>query len=294
MSTPQSYTFEASDADFQAAVLEKSHQVPVLVDFWAPWCGPCQVLGPVLEKLAVEGQGRFHLVKVNMDTSPMLAQLLRIQSIPAVKLFINGELRGEFMGAYPEPEIRRFLDQRLPSEAHHEAVDALHELDRGGADAAVQRLQAALARDPKDPAALIGLGMYHLQQGELAQAREMAERVSEVAVDQSAAVNGVKPRLAALRAGIFLSENAGDPAQAQARLAEREDDLDARFALGCTLALAGDFEAALEHLLYVVRRDRKAHDDGGRKGMLAVFDLLPPDSPLAQTYRNRLSSILFS
>ena len=288
------YVIEATDADFQQKVIDASHQMPMLVDFWAPWCGPCKTLGPLLEKLADEYDGRFTLVKVNMDENPMLAQALRIQSIPNVKLVVNGALQDEFAGAYPEPEVRRFLDHHLPSEADREAIQGIQQMDSGDLESAVERFRQTLAEDPRNAVALVGLGNYYIDQGDLEQAKAMERDVSEVELDRLPEQKAIENDLAELRAKIFLTEHAGDPSEAAAQLEANGDDLAARLPLACAQGLQGQFEPALEHLLRIVKQDRKFQGDAGRKGMLAVFALLPPESPLDGEYRQKLSSLLFA
>ncbi|MDH4247735.1 MAG: co-chaperone YbbN [Deltaproteobacteria bacterium] len=286
MQNANSYVSDVKEQDFERDVLVKSRTVPVLVDFWAPWCGPCKVLGPTLEKLAQAYKGRFHLAKVNMDESPMLAQVFRIQSIPAVKLFVNGELRDEFMGAYPEEEIVRFLKPHLPSSQGAEAVMGLDLVESGDLVKALPLFEKTLSTEPKNPVALLGMGFYHLEQGQIAEAKGMVERISEVSLDKLPDRQRLEKRLSQLKSWIYLMENAsengtGDP------------DLSARFTRACAEALEGRHEEALVALLDIVRINRGFREDAGRKGMLAVFDLLPPDSPLLGAYRSKLSNLLF-
>ncbi|MBI4082631.1 MAG: tetratricopeptide repeat protein [Candidatus Lambdaproteobacteria bacterium] len=293
MSSQSATVTEATDVNFQAAVLDKSQEVPVLVDFWAPWCGPCKVIGPILDKLAGEGAGKFELVKVNVDESPMVAQILRIQSIPAVKLFINGEIHGEFLGAYPEPEVRKFLEKYLPSDASMTAVDGMQLYQLGRTAEAARVFRAVLEKEPSSAAALLGMGTYHIDRGDVAEASQMVSRISEAELERIAKNEGLKRALAVLRARIFLTEGA-DNGRAAAGKDIGEDDLDARFQQACRQALKGAFQPALDELLRIVRKDRKLRDDGARKAMLAVFDLLPHTDPIAQAYRQKLSFVLFS
>ena len=278
---------EATDQDFEVKVIDKSHQVPILVDFWAPWCGPCRVIGPVLEKLASQSPGRFELVKVNMDESPMLAQMLQIQSIPAVKLFINGTIQDEFMGALPEAEVENFLEHNLPSEAVADAVLGMRMLEAGDRQGAMKVFRQVLQGEPKNPIATIGIGHAVLDEGDLDGAREFAAQVNEVELERLSERQQMEKMLAALKARIYLTENAEPDGAGPA-------ELTTRFSEACQAALRGDFEAALEAFLLIVKTERKFKEDGGRKGMVAVFDLLPANSQLTQAYRQKLSSILFA
>lgn len=287
--TPQDSAdaIEAGDQDFEAKVLERSHQIPVLVDFWAPWCGPCKVIGPVLEKLAKATPGRFELVKVNMDESPMLAQVLRIQSIPAVKLFINGQIQDEFVGAYPEPEVVRFLEHNLPSEQVDDAVMGLRAWQTGDHAGAMRIFQQVLQNEPRNPVALIGMGHCHMDGGNLDAAREAAASVNEVELEKLTDRAQMEKLLSILRSRIFLTEQTQPDGSGTGEVADR-------LRAGAEAALTGQFDRALEDLFKVVTTDRKLGDDAGRKAMLAVFDLLPPDSSLLATYRQKLSNFLFS
>ena len=279
-------TIEATDETFQEAILDASQEIPVLVDFWAPWCGPCKVIGPVLENLAAEMNGRFQLAKINVDENPGVAQAFRIQSIPAVMLFSQGTIKDQFMGAYPEPEIRKFLDNNLPSTGDLTAMDALQLWNAGQKTQAAQIFDEILASDPKNAVALLGQAYRAFDNGNTEAAESFVQQLNEADLDDLPERQQLEKMLAALKANMYLSG-----------LAQNEDQsspLAEKFTKACAHALSGEFQVALEGFLEVVKTDRKFADDGGRKGMIAVFDLLPADSELTADYRTKLSNILFS
>ena len=283
---PASSYFEANDQNFEQAVLQKSFEVPVLVDFWAPWCAPCREIGPILEKLADEGKGRFVLAKVNMDENPNLAFDLQIRSIPAVKLIVEGTIKDEFLGALPEPDLREFLDRNLPTEEDRGAKAGLDIHQTGDTIAAEAVFRETLKQDPANAKARVGLGRILVDSGKWAEAKSLIEDLDED--------DDVRRDLANLRGGILLYENAGVEQDLLEALQRDPNDLTARFALYCRYAIERKFQEALEGFLGNVKTDRKFMDDAGRRGMIAVLDMLPEGSDLDSTYRNKLSSFLFS
>ncbi|MDH4224081.1 MAG: tetratricopeptide repeat protein [Deltaproteobacteria bacterium] len=270
--------YDATDHNFEETVIRRSQTVPVLVDLWAEWCGPCKVLGPLLDKLAAEYKGRFVVAKVDVDHNPGLAQAFQVQSIPAVKLVVAGQLKDHFMGALPEPQIRAFLDANLPAAGGGDEADqALAALPPGDKEAALKHYQGILAQDPANPSAILGLAHLMAESGQWEEAQKMADSIEEKPEN--------KRNLNGLKAKVYLGQ------QAEAPL---DHPLGGAFQTACRQALAGDFQPALDGFLDILKKDRKFAQDGGRQGMLKVFDLLPPDSPLLPEYRQKLSFILFS
>ena len=285
-----SNAIDATEKDFQQKVVDRSQEIPVLVDLWAPWCQPCKTFGPLLETLAAEFSGKFELVKVNVDESPMLAQALQVQSIPAVKLVVNKEIRDQFDGALPEPELRAFLERNLPTDSESTAAEGLKLWLAGHKPQGAAILKRIAAAEPENPVALVGLGLAMIEDGQLEETKQVLEKVTDFDLDHLPEKQILLRGLAALRAKVFLMESVNEGLSA----APQPDSTEGLFLLACQAALTGDSESALEGFLSIVQKDRKFKDDGGRRGMLAVFSLLPEDSPLLGSYRSRLSSILFA
>jgi len=277
---------DVGDEDFEREVLERSKDVPVVVDFWAPWCAPCRALGPVLERLAAEHGGAFVLAKVNVDESPAVARALRIQSIPAVKAFRDGHIALEFVGAQPESAVRQFLAAVLPTEADRRAREGESRLAAGDTAAAEAGFTAALALDPRHPRALLGLARLHVARGDDPEALTLLERVPP-----SASVAREAERLAAeIRTRVDAT---GDEATLRGRVRANPGDLDARLQLGRVLAARGRYAEALAELLEVVRRDPGHADQAARKAMLDVFEVVGARDPLTEKYRSELAQALF-
>jgi putative thioredoxin len=284
---------EASDDDFEAAVLDRSSQVPVLVDFWAPWCGPCRALGPVLERIAGSAGGRFELVKINVDESPRVAARHGIRGIPAVKLFRDRDVVGEFVGALPERQVQAFLDQHLPTAAMREAALAAERLAAGDLAGARVAAEAALASDAGAAGPAASTAHAVLARLDLA-ARDLdgAEAHARAVPSSAAEWDMAQALLEAIELG-RAAKAAGDPAALEARIAAAPaGGLDDVFALAVHRMLDGDHRAALELLLGVVERDRRWRDEAARKAMLTVFQIIGARSPLADEYRRRLSILL--
>lgn len=281
------HAIDVSENNFMQEVIEASRRVPVLVDFWAPWCGPCRSLGPILEKLAAEYQGRFRLAKVNSDKNQALAGQFGVRGIPNVKAVVNGKVVNEFTGALPESAVREFIDALLPSPAEPLRLEALAARARGEADATRKLLLQAIRLDPRHEQARLDLIDILLDAGDLAEAQRLLDEMRDSGKNRG--------RIDSLAARLALAQSAAGGADAtslQARLAAAPADLEARLALANLLAVKRDYRAALEELLEIVRRDRAFQDDIGRKTMLQIFSLLGADSDLVREYRGRLSSLI--
>lgn len=283
----KSHVAEANAANFHERVIERSHRILVLVDFWAEWCAPCRSLAPLLEKVVASYGGRVELVKIDSDREPDLAARYRVRSIPNVKAFADGAVVDEFSGALPEGALRQFIERWLPSPAHGLLERALVVRRGGAGEQALALLDQALEADPGYEAAVLEKIDLLIELGRTPEASTLLEPLLFKARDQD--------RTRALQARLALQgdrEGGEDQAELERRVAARDDDLDARLALARRHAGLGRWSDALRLLLEIVRRDRSFGDDIGRRTMLDVFTLMPPDHPELRAWRARLAQTI--
>ena len=285
---------DGTEATFMADVIEASREVPVIVDFWAPWCGPCKTLGPALEAAVTAAKGKVRLVKIDVDQNQMIAAQLRVQSIPAVFGFVNGQPVDGFMGAQPASQIKAFVERLIAQgggndglEAALEAAEAM--LEEGAVADAAQTFAAILAEEAGNPAALSGLSRSHLALGDIGKAKAILDLVPAEKAGDSA--------ILAARAQIELAEataDAGDVGEFAAAVERDPGDHQARFDLAMALVAKGDQQGAIDALLELFRRDREWNDGAARAQLFKLFDSLGPKSELAAKGRRRLSSMIFA
>ena len=280
------HAIDVGSANFQQVVLEGSKRAPVIIDFWAPWCGPCRVLTPILEKLAREYAGKFTLAKINSDENQELAAEFGVRGIPAVKAVVDGQLVDEFTGALPESQVRAFIERVIPSPAEVTRRQAQPLMLAGRNEEALALLDKALQLDERNEAAKVDKLEMLVKLERIADATALLESLHPLTLDDS--------RVAALKATIgFSAAGAADPAALCARIDNNPRDLAARLDLARHHVRSQAFEPALQQLLEIIRCDRKFGDDAGRRTMLEIFSLLGSDHELVAKYRRLLASALY-
>lgn len=285
---------DSSTAGFNRDVLEASRTIPVVVDFWAPWCGPCKQLTPVLEKVVRAQAGKVRLVKINIDENQAIAAQLRVQSVPTVYAFVDGRPVDAFAGAQPESALKEFVERLVGGDDENDNMEAVlatgeELLEQGDLQGAAEVFASILQEDRENAQALAGLAQCYLKSGDMARARQT---IALVAPDKRSL-----PAVQSVNATLDLAEKAGGTTNLQdleARVATNPLDHQARFDLAIGLAAFGEKSGALEHLLELVRRDRKWNDEAARRQLLQLFEAWGPKEPLVSEGRRRLSSLLFS
>jgi len=281
------YIHNVGMQNFQNLVLENSINKPVLVDFWADWCQPCQTIMPMLAKLAEEYAGKFELAKVNADDEQELAAHFGIKSLPTMKLFVKGQLVDERLGAVAESEIRAMLDKHIVSESEQLMQAAMMAYEQGQTDKALELLNHALADDPENAVLKVTIAQMVQTQGDSESAVALLDSLDETGNKLDAAIK--------LRAEINLAAQLADLpdlSEIEQRLAQNPLDLDALMQKSRHFTAQGDYENAMECLLNIMRSDRSYEDDAGRQGLLELFDMLGGEHPSVQKYRRKLFTLL--
>jgi putative thioredoxin len=269
---------DANELDFEYEVITYSNQMPVIVDFWAEWCGPCKVLGPILEQLTAEGQGSFRLAKVNVDENPNLALRFGVRSIPTVKAFRDGQVVSEFMGAQPESRIREFIKALAPSKTDLILEKAQSQLDSGDWSEAEVNFREFLSNTPDYPPALLGLARSSLLQGQLEETKLIIENF---------------PASKEYNSAMILQPLINSVIRIQGSSHYSDDPLEAAYQNALRLFLLGNYPAMMDGILDVLRQDKHYKDEEARYVLLGLFEALGDNYPLTRQYRNELASVLF-
>lgn len=283
----ENYSFDVGVENFEQYVINNSVHVPVLVDFWAPWCGPCKTLMPLLSKLAEEYNGQFLLAKVNIDEQQELAMQFSVRSVPTVKLFRHGQSVDEFTGALPESQLRQFIDLHIEKESDRRLPAIMELFSQGDQTTALEQLRELRTGEPTDQRLLETELEMLIAMERLDEAQELIMSLP-ANLQQEASIQAIYSTLQLkLAAG-----NAPSCDELQQRLEQNPDDSEARYQLAVQLTTSGEYEAALECFLELLRRDRTYGDDAARKGMLMVFDQLGPDDKRVSHYRRQMFTVL--
>ncbi|MCB1311681.1 MAG: thioredoxin [Sedimentitalea sp.] len=288
---------DTTEAAFMADVITASKEVPVIVDFWAPWCGPCKTLGPILEDAVRAAKGAVRMVKLNVDEAQMIAGRLQIQSIPTVYAFHDGQPIDGFQGALPASEVKAFVDRvvkaaggEAPGDALAEAIEAAEEmLESGAAVDAAQTFAAILGEDPAHPAAYGGLVRAHVALGDLDQAEAILNG-APAEISKTAELEAAHAQLELAR----QAEKAGPVADLMAAVEADPGNLQARFDLALALHAKGKVQDAVDQLLEIFRRDREWNEGAAKTQLFTIFDALKPGDPIVLNGRRKLSSMIFA
>lgn len=285
-------TIDTTTANFRQDVLTASMSQLVLVDFWAPWCGPCKQLAPILEKVVASAGSKVRLVKLNIDDHPQIPGQLGIQSIPAVIAFKRGQPVDGFMGAVPESQVRSFIEKQIgpmgPTPVDELLAEAQILIEEGSPESAIAAFLQILEQEPEHLGALAGLAKLYLALDDLEHARAVLEQVPQDKLQD--------PQISGVQAAIDLADQSasiGDLAGLEARLAANANDHQARFDLALALAAKGEGERATDELIDIIRRDRTWNDDGARRQLVKFFEAWGPMDELSKAGRRKLSTVLF-
>lgn len=281
------FVFEANEASFSEKVIQASYARPVVVDFWAAWCQPCQILKPLLKKVVESYNGEVHLAYVDTDAEQMLAAQFGIRSLPTVMLFKDGRAVDQFMGAQPESAIRALIDKHVVRESDLLLQQAMQLLQQGNEPGALELLHTANKLDPKHSGVLFALARFAAHEGRSDEALSILD-----AIPSDAQEAGVARELRAKIEFGKAAQQAGDVEALQQRIAANPADCEAREKLASVQVMHGDFEAALQQYLAIMQYDRTYNDGAGRKGMIRIFEMLGDDHPLTLPYRRKMFGML--